>query len=94
VGTHVYQYETESQTIVGCSDLSTVTVEVGERFPMVNDECNFPFEITPPFGNGPTLPVISYSVTDQWLGCEPSFSVIPGYCELAPATLNIIDDPV
>ena len=92
-GLHVYQYETESGTVLGCTDTSTVTVEVGEGFPMVNDECDFSFEITPPFGNGPTLPLLSYSVTDQWLACEPGFSTIPGYCELAPATLNEVDDP-
>ncbi len=87
-GTHIYQYETESTTITGCSDLSTVTVEVGEGFPMVNDECTGAIIITPPFGSGPTLPTLSYAITDQWLGCEAGFSSIPTYCQLDPATLD------
>jgi hypothetical protein len=65
-----------------------VTVEVGEGFPMVNDECTGAINIAVPFGNTGPLPTISYSLTNQWLACEPGFSSIPGYCQLDPATLT------
>lgn len=87
-GTHIYQYETESGTVLGCTDTSTVTVEVGESFPMVNDECTSAINIAVPFGNSLPLPTINYSLTNQWLSCESGVSILPGYCSLEPATLT------
>lgn len=55
---------------------------------MVNDECDFASVISVPFGVGPTLPTINYTIPNQWLSCEVGDTTLPGYCGLAPATLS------